>query len=141
MSAEWNKRSGSCDGPSRREFLSIGGLSALGLMLPGLLEAQTVSGTLGTAKRCILLFMSGGPPQQDTFDLKPDAPAEIRGEFRPIRTNVPGIDVCEQLPRLAHLADKYALVRSLTHRSDNHEPSVYHMMTGRVPPRQFSVPN
>jgi hypothetical protein len=115
----------------------LGGACAL----PGLLQARAAAPRRGSADSCIYLFLWGGPPQHDTFDLKPDAPAEIRGEFRPIRTNVPGIDICEQLPRLARLADKYALVRSLTHRSDNHEPSVYHMMTGRVPPRQFSVPN
>ncbi len=109
----------------------LGGACAL----PGLLQARDSAPRRGSADSCIYLFLWGGPPQHDTFDLKPDAPAEIRGEFRPVRTNVPGIDICEQLPKLARLADKYALVRSLTHRSDNHEPSVYHMLTGRVPPR------
>ncbi|HYH69275.1 MAG TPA: DUF1501 domain-containing protein [Urbifossiella sp.] len=124
----------------RDAMLRLGQLGGA-VALPGLLQARSAAPRSGSADSCIYLFLWGGPPQQDTFDLKPDAPAEIRGEFRPIRTNVPGIDICDQLPRLARLADKYALVRSLTHRSDNHEPSVYHMMTGRVPPRQFSVPN
>jgi len=124
----------------RDAMLSLGQLGGA-VALPGLLQARSAAPRGGSADSCIYLFLWGGPPQHDTFDLKPDAPAEIRGEFRPIRTNVPGIDICEQLPKLARLADKYALVRSLTHRSDNHEPSVYHMMTGRVPPRQFSVPN
>ncbi|HEX4611830.1 MAG TPA: DUF1501 domain-containing protein [Urbifossiella sp.] len=124
----------------RDAMIRLGQLGG-GFALPGLLRARASAPRGGTADSCIYLFLWGGPPQHDTFDLKPDAPAEIRGEFRPVHTNVPGIDICEQLPRLARLADRYALVRSLTHRSDNHEPSVYHMLTGRVPPRQFSVPN
>src|SRR5437868_4695129 len=107
-------------------------LGALGsaLTLPSLLRAAPEARP-GSADACIYLFLWGGPPQQDTFDLKPDAPAEFRGEFRPIHTNVPGIDICEKLPRLARLADKFAIVRSLSHPSNNHEPSVQHMLTGR----------
>src|SRR5579871_2754013 len=127
----------SCAGPSRREFLRIGGLGALGLMLPDLLEAQEASrgATFGTAKRCILLFMSGGPPQQDTFDLKPDAPAEIRGEFKPIRTNVPGIEISEMFPRLAQQADKLAILRSVTHDSNIHTVGAHAMLTGNPYPK------
>src|SRR5579871_5838546 len=91
-----------CDGTSRREFLQIGGLGAAGLALPGLFQARAAAGAgAGRAKSCILLFMGGGPPQMDTFDLKPDAPAEVRGELRPIPTSVPGIQISEQLPLLA----------------------------------------
>ena len=87
-----------CDGVTRREFLRIGGLGAAGLMLPQLLEMRAnadSSGVIpfGRAKRCILLFMSGGPPQMDTWDLKPEAPLALRGEFAPIKTNVPGIEI------------------------------------------------
>src|SRR5882757_5118502 len=96
--------------------------------LPGLLQARGAAPRHGSADSCIYLFLWGGPPQQDTFDLKPDAPADIRGEFKPIRTNVPGIDICDHLPRLARRADKYAHVRSLTHPSNNHEPSVQYML-------------
>jgi len=125
----------------RDAMIRLGQLGAGALPLPSLLEARA-SATVrrGSADSCVYLFLWGGPPQQDTFDLKPDAPAEFRGEFRPIRTNVPGIDVCENLPRLARLADKFALVRSLSHPSNNHEPSVYHMLTGRSGAPNLAVP-
>src|SRR5262245_35446297 len=89
----------------RREFLRAGALTLGGLGLPQLLRARDASpGLKPRAKACILLFMWGGPAQQDTWDPKPDAPAEYRGEFRPVATNVPGIQVCEHLPRLARRA-------------------------------------
>jgi hypothetical protein len=84
----------------------------------------------GRAKRCILLFLTGGPPQLDTWDLKPDAPAEVRGELRPIATCVPGIRICELFPRLARQADKYCIVRSVTHSCTVHTPAGYAMLTG-----------
>src|SRR6266508_4256242 len=94
-----------CGGVSRRTFLCAGSLGAVGLSLPQLLHAKTPSASplpgFGRAKRCILLFLTGGPPQLDTFDLKPTAPAEIRGELRPIATNVPGIQIGELCPKLA----------------------------------------
>jgi len=122
----------------RDAMIRLGALgSALGL--PSLLRAAPET-RRGSADACIYLFLWGGPPQQDTFDLKPDAPAEFRGEFRPIRTNVPGIDICEKLPRLARLADKYAIVRSLSHPSNNHEPSVQHMLSGRAGAPSLAVP-
>src|ERR1700726_3783774 len=89
------------DRPSRREFLKIGGLALGGLSLPQILRAEAEAGISGSHKSVIMIFLSGGPPHQDMVDLKPDAPAEIRGEFNPIRTSVPGIDICEHLPRLA----------------------------------------
>src|SRR5450432_2531609 len=82
----------------RREFLRAGALSLFGLGLPQLLHARTK--VPGRAKACILLFMWGGPAQQDTWDMKPDAPEDYRGEFKPIKTNVPGIQICEHLPKL-----------------------------------------
>src|SRR6185369_10722978 len=114
-----------CDGISRRELLRVGGLSALGLSLPTLLHARTPlavegprGGTFGRAKNVIFLWLQGGPPQHETFDPKPDAPAEIRGEFKPIQTSVPGVHFCELLPRTAAIAHKLAVVRSLCTHSD-----------------------
>ena len=86
---------------SRRGCLQVGGLTLGGLALPEILRAEAVVGARPTAKGVIMVLLPGGPSHLDTFDLKPDAPAEIRGEFRPIATNVPGIEICELLPRLA----------------------------------------
>src|SRR5881392_3670721 len=102
-----------CDRVSRRSFLKIGGLALGGLSLPQILRAEAQAGVTGSHKAVIMIFLSGGPPHQDMVDLKHDAPAEIRGEFDPIRTNVPGLDVCEHLPRLARMMDKFAVIRSL----------------------------
>ncbi len=133
------------DGVSRREWLRVGGLGAMGLSLPGLLRAgqqtppataptalaRNLQGaTFGRAKNVIFLWLQGGPPQHETFDPKPDAPAEIRGPFRPIATNVPGIRFCELLPRTARYADKLAVVRSLHTNDDNHDVSGYWVLTG-----------
>ncbi len=118
-----------CDGISRRNFLRIGSLGMGGLALPHLLRAESAGSKRSTRKSVIMIYLPGGPPHQDTFDLKPDAPAEIRGEFRPIPTNVPGTQICELLPRLARLADKYTLVRSLADSVDDH--SDFMCQTGR----------
>ncbi len=128
-----------CDGLSRRDFLKIGGLGSAGLMLPQLLEAQQrPTGRLpfGKAKHCILLFMTGGPSQMDTFDLKPDAPAGRRGEFKPIKTNVSGIEISEYFPLLAQQADKYAILRSVTHESNIHTVGAHIMLSGNSYPKQ-----
>src|SRR5947208_4908716 len=90
-----------CDGVSRRSFLQLGGLAMGGLSLPQLLRAEAAAGIRSNHKSIIMIFLSGGPPHQDMVDLKPDAPVEIRGEFKPSATNVPGIQICEHLPRLA----------------------------------------
>jgi hypothetical protein len=122
-----------CDGIHRRELLRVGGLSVLGLSLPALLQARpapSVPATFGRAKNVIFLWLQGGPPQHETFDPKPDAPAEVRGEFKPIRTNVPGVHFCELLPRTAAIADKLAVVRSLCTHSDLHDASGYWVLTG-----------
>src|SRR5437868_13345948 len=118
----------------RREFLRAGSLGLLGLTLPQLARAPAADRP--RAKACILLFMWGGPAQQDTWDPKPDAPVEFRGEFRPVPTAVPGLRVCEHLPRLARLADRLALVRSMTHPDVNHTTATHHILTGRGVPRQ-----
>src|SRR5262245_39909435 len=119
-----------CDGffsaapMGRREFLRAGSLGLFGLGLPHLLAGRASGDAAGPARgrarACIVLFMWGGPAQQDTWDMKPDAPAEFRGEFRPIRTSVPGVQICEHLPRLARLTDRLAIVRSLTHTDVDH---------------------
>jgi hypothetical protein len=114
-------RGGYCDGVSRRDFLRIGGLALGGLTLPRLLQAEQAAG-LGTSshKAVIMVFLAGGPPHQDMVDLKPDAPAEIRGEFKPIPTNVPGIDICELMPRLAGMADKMTILRTIVGAQGEH---------------------
>src|SRR5262245_50323554 len=89
-----------CDGVSRRNFLKIGALGMGGLALPQLLKAEAASGIHRSHKAVIMIYLPGGPPHQDTFDLKLDAPSEIRGEFRPISTNVDGLQICEHLPRI-----------------------------------------
>src|SRR6266540_2443354 len=99
-----------CDGVSRRNFLKIGALGLGGLTLSQLLQAETQSGIRRSHKAVIMIFLPGGPSHQDIFDLKMDAPSEIRGEFRPIPSNVPGIQICEHLPLLAKCADKYAII-------------------------------
>lgn len=119
----------------RRDAMIRMGRLGLGAMtLPALLRAQEAPRPRASAKSCILIYLWGGPPQQDTFDMKPDAPEGVRSLFSPIHTVVPGIEICDQLPLLARCADKFAVVRSLTHDSNNHEPSVYRTLTGRSNP-------
>jgi uncharacterized protein (DUF1501 family) len=108
-----------CDGLSRRSFLKIGALGVGGLTLPGLMRAEAKAGSR-SHKAVIMVYLSGGLAHQDTFDLKPKAPAEVRGEFHPISTNVPGTQVCELLPRLAKCMDKLVVVRSLVGQRDEH---------------------
>ena len=119
-----------CDGLSRRNFIKIGGLAMGGLSMPQLLRAEAANGIRGSNKAVIMVYMPGGPPHQDMYDIKMDAPSEIRGEFRPVSTNVPGIQICEHLPRLAKLADKYAIIRSMVGAKDRHES--FQCMTGRL---------
>jgi hypothetical protein len=109
-----------CDGISRRSWLRIGGLGLGGLALADMLRAQAQSGQRRSLKGIIMVLLPGGPTHLDTFDLKPDSPAEIRGEFRPIPTNVRGIDICELMPGLARMADKLAIIRSLVGFRDDH---------------------
>ena len=119
----------------RDAMLRVGQLGMGAFALPSLLHAEKVSGESarrsGRLKSCILLYLWGGPPQQDMWDMKPDTPDGIRSAFRPIQTNVPGIQLCEHLPQLARHADKIAMVRSVTHSSTVHEPSVYYTLTGK----------
>jgi uncharacterized protein (DUF1501 family) len=109
-----------CDGLSRRSVLKIGGLAMGGLSLSQLLQAEAVPGRPQRQKSVIMIFLTGGPPHQDMVDLKMDAPVEIRGEFRPIATKVPGIQICEHLPRLAATLDKWTVIRSLVGSEGRH---------------------
>jgi hypothetical protein len=120
----------------RDAMIRLGELGLGALTLPGLLgtPASAAPARRGKARSCIYIFLWGGPPQQDLWDMKPEAPAGIRSLFKPIRTAVPGIDICDQMPLLAKHTDKVAIVRSLTHPSNVHEASVYHMLTGRPNP-------
>ena len=113
-----------CDRHTRRHFLKIGGLALGGMSLPQLLRAdsatQPPAGKRLSHKAIIMIYLSGGPSHQDMYDLKVDAPKEIRGSFQPIHTNVPGIDICEHMPRLAKMMDKVAIIRSLYGGPDQH---------------------
>jgi hypothetical protein len=126
----------------RRDALRAGSLGLFGLGLSDLLRARMAlsaeaapPASFGRAKSCILLFMWGGPAHQDTWDLKPEAPVEIRGEFKPIATKVPGIQICEHFGRMAERTDKLAIVRSMTHTDVDHLTSTHFLLTGQPPPR------
>src|SRR5262249_19523151 len=108
-----------CDGVSRRNFLKIGALGLGGLTLPTLLQAEALGGRR-SQKAIIMIYLPGGPPHQDMFDIKLDAPAEIRGEFKPIPTAVPGVQICEHLPRMAAMMDKLVPIRSIVGAIDEH---------------------
>ncbi|HZU38904.1 MAG TPA: DUF1501 domain-containing protein, partial [Gemmataceae bacterium] len=123
-----------CDGLSRREILRAGSLGLLGLSLPELLRSRQAQAAQparrGKAKSCIILFLLGGPPQHSTWDPKPEAPAEIRGEFKPISTTVPGLTVGELMPRTARIAHKLCVLRAMSSRDNAHSSSGYYMHTG-----------
>ncbi len=102
-----------CDGLSRRSFLTVGALGLGGMTLADLLRAEQAAGIGSSHKAVINIHLGGGPSHQDMFDLKPNAPVEYRGEFNPIKTNVPGMDICEHMPKLAQMADKFVIIRSL----------------------------
>jgi hypothetical protein len=130
----------------RDAMMRLGQLGLGALTLPGLLRGERLQARpadpgqpRGQAKSCIYIFLWGGPPQIDLWDMKPEAPDGIRSQFKPIRTAVPGIDVCDQMPLLAQQTDKIAVVRSLSHGSDAHEFSCHHMLTGKPlnPQRAF----
>jgi hypothetical protein len=119
-----------CDGFSRRGFLKIGGLVMGGAALPDILRAEAASGVGRSHKAIIMVFLPGGPPHQDMWDIKMDAPDEIRGPFRPISTNVPGIQICELFPRIASMMDKFVAIRSMVGATGDH--AAYQCLTGRL---------
>ena len=132
------ERQRSCGGPTRREMLRAGCLAPLGFGLTEVLQARASAVPKGRARSVILLFMWGGPSHLDTWDPKPDAPAEVRGSFRSIATTVPGLQISEHFPRLATRAKHYAVVRSMTHTDPAHLSPVHHLMTGWVAPKPNS---
>ena len=125
-----HRKGGFCDGTSRRDFLTIGGaLVGSALSLPTLFSGEAQSGIRSSHKSIINVFLPGGPPHQDMWDLKPDAPVDIRGEFNPIKTNVPDIQIGEHFPLMAKMMDKFAVIRSLVGSSGDHD--AFQCMTGR----------
>ena len=131
-------------------MLQAGALGAFGLGLSRFLSLRALAASeaapgpagslpgFGKARSCILIFQWGGPSQIDTWDPKPDAPSEIRGEFRPIPTSVPGVQISEHFPRLARLAHRYAIIRSVSHNDFAHLSSVHHVLTGQIAPKPHS---
>ncbi len=123
-----------CDGVSRRDWLRIGSLATLAAAAtratPAARAATTAAAGFGKAKRCIMLFMLGGPPQHETWDPKPDAPEEIRGPFKPISTATPGLQVCELMPHTAKLTDRIAVLRAMATDDNAHSSSGYWVLTG-----------
>ncbi len=124
------RRSPACDGVHRRDFLQIGGMATCGLSLSQLLAMEAQAGIGSSRKAIINIYLPGGPSHLDLFDLKPQAPVEIRGEFRPIRTNVPGIEICELFPRMAAMMDKFVLIRSVVGSEGHHD--CFQCMTGHT---------
>ncbi len=137
-------------GLRRRELVQVGSSALLGLGLSDILARRShaapsadpagppsVAQRAAHQKSVLLVFLTGAASHHDTFDLKPDAPAEIRGEFKPIATSTPGLHVCEHLPHLAARADKYAILRTLSHNDNNHLMSTHHVLTGEMQPGGF----
>jgi hypothetical protein len=124
-------------GFTRREAMQIGYSGLMGLGLPSLLKSRLLAQSQTTPKSIIIVFLTGAPSHHDTFDMKPDAPAEIRGEFKTTATSTAGLHVCEHLPKLAAIADKYAVVRSLSHKDNNHLMSTHYVLTGEWQPGGF----
>jgi hypothetical protein len=119
-----------CQGVTRRSLLQVGGIGALGLTLPGLLAAQPAAARPATARSVILLWLFGAPSHLDLWDLKPDAPSEVRGPFRPIRTSAPGMEISELLPQVARQAHRFSLVRSMHHDDSDHNVGGTVSLTG-----------
>src|SRR5271167_1852343 len=123
----WGATQRFCDGITRRGFLRIGAFGA-GLTLVDMLRGRASAGTATTSQKCaIMIYLPGGPSHMDMYDLKPDAPAEFRGEFKPIQTNVPGVQICEHFPLQAQMWDKLAVIRSLVSTDDHFDTET---MTG-----------
>ncbi len=126
-----------CDGIKRRDFLRIGGLALGGASLPEILAGQSISPTsISSAKSVIMIYLPGGPSHQDMFDLKPDAPSEVRGEFKPISTNVDGIQISEHLPLLAKRMDRCTIIRSMSDCEERHD--AFQCLTGKSSKNQPS---
>jgi hypothetical protein len=127
----FGRGNGRCDGVTRRDFLRVGALGGLGLTLPGFLQNQARAASKAQARSVLLVYLGGGLSHHDSFDPKPEAPAEVRGKYNPIDTNVPGVRVGELLPRMAQCMDKLTLVRSGAHNNDHHETATNWVLCGR----------
>lgn len=129
-----------CDGLSRRNFLKVGALGLGGLALPELLRQRSLAGTSGSPKSVILICLPGGPSHLEMYDMKPEAPSEYRGEFSPVPTNVPGLDICELMPLQTKIADKLAVVRNMTFTQPDHQ--MHEVFTGfpAAPKAPFGSP-
>jgi hypothetical protein len=135
MRIEFGDYRRNCEGISRRGFLKVGTLAGMGLTLPELLRGREAAAAAGRKPaNTIFLWLDGGPSHLETFDLKPEAPAEIRGEFKPIETNVSGIRICEHLPKTAQVMNLFTILRSVTHNDSNHGAGNHLMTTGRSTP-------
>ncbi len=131
-----------CDGIPRRDVLRVGGLTALGLGLPDLFRRRAgAADTPAKAKSCILLWLDGGPSHLETFDLKPDVPADVRGPFRPIKTKTPGVEICELLPHTAKVTDRLAIIRSMTSPLGEHGIANHYLLTGYKPSPVLDYPS
>src|SRR5579883_3175670 len=122
MFSIWGAAHNFCDGISRRSFLKIGAFGA-GLSLAEMLRLRAQAGTSSSGKSAIMIYLPGGPSHMDMYDLKPDAPKEFRGEFKPIATNVPGVQICEHFPLQARMWDKLAVIRSVQPIVEEHSDS------------------
>jgi len=123
-----------CDNVTRRDAIKVGTAGAVGLTLGDFLRQRaTAAETPAKAESAIVIWLGGGPPHLDRFDMKPDAPEESRGEFKPVSTNVPGLKVCEHLPKLAECADKYAVLNGVSHTLAGHELGTNYLSTGNRP--------
>ena len=131
------KTGSTCPGPfPRRDFLKLGSLALGGGGVSNLLALRAAAKDVGQSMpdtSVIFLWLPGGPPHMETYDMKPKAPAEYRGAFKPIQTVVPGLDVCELLPLHARVADKFSLIRSIAHTFAGHGDGMKHLLTGREP--------
>ena len=123
---------------NRRELLQLGSLGFFGLTLPGWMHARRPT---AKARSCIVVWLNGGPSHLDTFDLKPNAPGEVRGEFKPARTPVDGLRISEHLPRIARIADRLSVIRTLTSVEGNHDRASHHYMTGYHPSPALTYPS
>ncbi len=134
-----------CDGVTRREILRLGSLSAFGLGLADALRSRVAAGSPdrspGSLRNCILIWLDGGPSHLDTFDLKPEAPAEVRGDFKPAATNVSGVQICEQFRRLATMMDRVCLIRSMTSELGEHNFGRHYLLTGYKPTPVLPYPS
>ena len=132
-----------CDGLSRRDFVSVGSLTAFGFGLANLLETRATRAEAPTAsaQSIILLFAGGGPSQMETFDPKTGVPAEFGGDVKPLKTAIPGLVVSEHLPRIARMVQKTAILRAVSHSNSEHERGAHYLMTGHLPPRVNPLKN